>query len=90
MLRRGSKSAKAPKPAKAPKAPKAAKAAKSKAPGVFVQKSKSDIYTVMLGLSLAAILIAILFMFLEMKRYNMDFKAQNVQNVGPASVQRFV
>ena len=86
MLRRGSKSAKAPKPANAPKPAKAAKAAAKPKAGVFVQKAKSDVYTVMLGLSLAAILIAILFMFLEMRRYNMDFKAQSVQRTGPAAV----
>jgi hypothetical protein len=88
MLRRGSKSAspKPPKPAKAPKAPKAAKPKT----GVFVQKAKSDVYTVMLGLSLAAILIAILFMFLEMSRYDMDFKAQSVQHVRPTAGARLV
>jgi hypothetical protein len=78
MLRRGSKSA-SPKPPKPAKAPKAAKPKT----GVFVQKAKSDVYTVMLGLSLAAILIAILFMFLEMRRYDMDFKAQSVQHLRP-------
>ena len=40
-------------------------------------KAKSDIYTVMLGVSLAAVLIACLFLFLEMRRYEFDFQAES-------------
>lgn len=42
--------------------------------GVSVVKPKSDIWTVLLGIALAAILIAILCLCLEMARYDWDFK----------------
>ena len=42
------------------------------APGVFVQKAKSDIYTVLLAISLAAILIAILCLGLELRANSKD------------------
>lgn len=41
-------------------------------PGVFVQKPKSDIYTVLLGISLAAILMAILCLGLELRANSQD------------------
>ena len=44
-------------------------------PGVVVQKPKSDVYTTMLFLSLIAIVIACLCLWLEMRSYNMDIKA---------------
>jgi hypothetical protein len=43
--------------------------------GVVVQKPRSDVYTTMLFLSLLAILIACLCLWLEMRAYNMDIKA---------------
>ena len=44
-------------------------------PGVVVQKPKSDVYTTMLFLSFIAIVIACLCLWLEMRSYNMDIKA---------------
>lgn len=43
--------------------------------GFVVQKPKANIYTALLGIALVAILMAILFLCLEMSRYNWDFKA---------------
>jgi hypothetical protein len=50
--------------------------------GVVVQKPKSDVYTTMLVLSLLAILIAIFYLFLEMRAYNMDIKASEGRVAG--------
>ena len=41
-------------------------------PGVFVQKAQSDIYTVLLAISLAAILVAILCLSLEWRANDQD------------------
>ncbi len=60
MSRRGSKSAEAP-------------AAKR---GVVVEKPKANIYTVLLALSLAAVLVGCLCLYLEMSAYNFEFKAR--------------
>jgi hypothetical protein len=43
--------------------------------GVVVQKPRSDVYTTMLFLSFIAIVIACLCLYLEMRAYNMDIKA---------------
>lgn len=43
--------------------------------GVYVQKPKADIYTVMLAIALVAILVACVCLFLEMRAYNYDIKA---------------
>ena len=74
MLRRKSskpKKAKAAKPKKAKKA-KAAKARPAKREGVVVKKADTDVYTIMLVISLAAILMACLLLWLELKSYG-DF-----------------
>ena len=42
--------------------------------GVYVQKPKADIYTVLLAIALVAILIACLLLFLEVRAYNYDFR----------------
>jgi hypothetical protein len=55
-------------------------------PGVVVQKPKSDIYTTMLFLSFIAIVIACLCLWLEMRAYNMDIKA-NEGRVGVQSLE---
>ena len=60
------------------------------APGrnVVVQRPKNDVYTVMLGIALLAIVIAITLLALELKRYKGDFKASGakaVTSVVPAS-----
>jgi hypothetical protein len=44
--------------------------------GVYVQKPKADIYTVMLAIALVAILVACVCLFLEMRAYNYDIRAQ--------------
>lgn len=44
--------------------------------GVYVQKAKADIYTVLLAIALVAILIACLLLFLEVRAYNYDIRAQ--------------
>lgn len=76
MLRRKSgDQAKKPKPKKEKK-PKAKKPkpsgkaqAKPKGPGVVVQKRPTDVYTVMLMISLAAVLLACLMLWLELSSY---------------------
>lgn len=72
MLRRGSKSAKkeAAKPAKAAKpAP-----SKPKKVGLALPPAKSDVFTVMLGIAALALLIGIVFLCLELNRYQWDLK----------------
>lgn len=74
MLRRKSskpKKAKAAKPKKGKKA-KAKKAAPAKREGVVVKKAETDVYTIMLVISLAAILLACMLMWFELKSYG-DF-----------------
>ncbi len=58
----------------ADKAAKAAAAAPAR--GVVVEKPKANIYTVLLSLSLVAILIGCLCLYLEMRAYNFEFKAR--------------
>jgi hypothetical protein len=41
-----------------------------------VEKPKANIYTVLLSLSLVAILIGCLCLYLEMRAYNFEFKAR--------------
>ncbi len=48
-------------------------------PGIAVQKPRPDIYTVLLGLALTAILIAIICLVLELGRYGWDYKAASVR-----------
>lgn len=47
--------------------------------GVKVAKPRPDIYTVLLGISLAAILLAILCLCMELSRYNWDTKGTTVR-----------
>ncbi len=54
--------------------------------GVQVQKPKSNIYTMMLFLSLIALGLAILMLCLEMQKYNWNYKADDV---GPGPSTRF-
>ena len=56
-------------------------------PGVVVQKPKSDVYTTMLFLSFIAIVIACLCLWLEMRAYNMDIKA-NEGRVTVGAIER--
>jgi hypothetical protein len=48
-------------------------------PGIAVQKPRPDIYTVLLGLALTAILIAIICLVLELGRYGWDYKAASAR-----------
>ena len=48
-------------------------------PGVVVQKPKSDVYTTMLFLAFISIIIACLCLWLEMRAYNMDIKANEAR-----------
>lgn len=50
--------------------------------GFVVQKPKANVYTALLGISLLAILLAILFLCLEMGRYDWDFKAAGAKAIG--------
>ena len=67
MLRR--KSSKAKKKSPKPKKDKKKKAAPAKREGVVVKKAETDIYTVMLIISLAAILVACMMLWLELKTF---------------------
>jgi hypothetical protein len=49
---------------------------------VVVHKPKANIYTVLLGISLLAIIMAIIFLCMEMSRYNWDIKAAGARAVG--------
>jgi hypothetical protein len=50
--------------------------------GFVVQKPKANVYTVLLGIALLAILLAIMFLCMEMSRYNWDFKAAGAKAIG--------
>ena len=58
----------------AKKAAPAAPAAPAAARGVVVEKPRPDIYTVLLVLSLVAIVIGCLCLYLEMRAYDFTFK----------------
>ena len=59
-----------PKKDKKEKKAKAKAKPKSKAPGVPVKKRPTDVYSVMLMLSLAFVLLACVFLFLELQIYD--------------------
>jgi hypothetical protein len=50
---------------------------------VKVAKPRPDVYTVLLGISLLAILLAILCLAMELSRYNWDYKATSVRAQAP-------
>lgn len=50
--------------------------------GFVVQKPKANVYTALLGIALLAILMAIMFLCMEMSRYNWDFKAAGAKAIG--------
>jgi hypothetical protein len=59
--------------------------------GVVVQKPKADIYTALLGIALAAIMLAIICLWLELSRYKYDYKAAGataVSYLAPATAER--
>jgi len=47
--------------------------------GVKVAKPRPDVYTVLLGIALGAILLAIICLAMELSRYNWDYKATTVR-----------
>lgn len=53
--------------------------------GVYVQKPKSDIYTVLLIISAVAVLIGILFLYLEIQQYP-SMSPQSIGMVTPAAI----
>jgi len=61
-------------------------AAAPRRPGVFVQAPKSDIYVAMLGVSLAAILLATLLMVMLFSRYS--FSTKVTANSTPPALTR--
>ena len=64
---------KKPKKEKKPKAKKKPKPSRKSAEGVVVKKRPTDIYTVMVLLSLVFVLLANLFMLLELGEYGFGF-----------------
>ncbi len=69
-------------------ASRGAAAAQPRRPGVLVQSPKSDIYVALLGIALAAILMACLLMLLMLNRYSWSVKV-SAQSM-PTSVVRMV
>jgi hypothetical protein len=55
---------------------------------ISVPKPRPDIYTILLGLALGAILIAILCLVLELGRYKWDYKAAGVKFVTGVPAER--
>jgi hypothetical protein len=47
--------------------------------GVYVPKPKADIYTVMLGISLGAIVFAIILLILELNAFDWDIKGEGAR-----------
>ena len=60
----------------------------SQARGVVVHKPKANIYTAMLAISLAAVLLSVLFLVLELSRYDWDFQAKSAGRVSQAAPVR--
>lgn len=50
--------------------------------GVYVEKPKTNIYTVLLALALLALIIACIFLLLEMNRYEFDRRAPSASAAG--------
>ncbi len=53
-------------------------AAAPRRPGVLVQSPKSDIYVVLLGISLGAIVISCILMIIMLARYNFNTKVSAI------------
>ncbi len=69
----GKKAAKKPKAKKTPKVKKTPKPTRKAAEGVVVKKRPTDIYSVMLMMSLGFVLMATLFLVLELGSYGFSF-----------------
>ena len=80
------RSAPAAKPKAAAKPRAGARQAAGGARGVYVQTAKSDIYVVMLGISLGAVLLGCLFLLLEWKKYDFSLKASMTETTSSALV----
>ena len=63
--------------------PRKSSEAKSPAPTGFYRKPRPDIYTVFLAIALVAVLLGILFLYLELSVY--EFKMQGAPPVGMIS-----
>ena len=50
--------------------------------GVYVEKPKSNIYTVLLAVALFALIVASIFLAIENSRYEWDRKAPNASAAG--------
>jgi hypothetical protein len=61
-------------------------AAAPRRPGVFVQAPKSDVYVALLGISLAAILIATLLMIMLFSQYSFSTKI-SAASITPAATR---
>jgi hypothetical protein len=87
---RGAKQPKAAKPAKAPKkAAATGRGAARTAPGgrqIYVQAARSDVYVTLLGVSLGAILIGIIFLAVLLNRYEFKTKVSSVSSTAIAQV----
>lgn len=64
--------------------PAPARGAAGGRPGVYVQSPKSDVFVALLGVSLAAMLIACILLILVWKRYEFTTKAA-LTSVAPAA-----
>lgn len=53
---------------------------------VVVQRPKSDVYTVMLGIALLAVVIACVLLWLEFRRYKGDINATSAKSVAAVHV----
>jgi hypothetical protein len=71
---------------KAAATPAATRPAAARRPGVLVQSPKSDIFVAMLGLALAAILLACLLMLLILWQYDFKVNAKLAARDGQAEV----
>jgi hypothetical protein len=60
-------------------------AAAQRRPGVFVQAPKSDIYVALLGISLAAILLATLLMVVLFSQYGFSTKVSSIAMTSPTA-----
>ncbi|HJT33289.1 MAG TPA: hypothetical protein VJ783_14695 [Pirellulales bacterium] len=55
---------------------------------VVVQRPKNDVYTVLLGIALLAIVIACILLWLEFRRYKGDINATSAKSVAAVQAER--
>lgn len=56
-------------------------------PDVYVKKPKWDIYTSMLFISLAMIIMGIVFLCLEMDRYDWKFRKKDLPKISTSAIE---